>query len=132
MDEYVKEKLENFGDEQVPGLVKSAIDIDGLYDYTVVKHVDSNSPYLKLYNEFKDVKKVDSDVQSAIRWLCQQYNVQTKGNVDITATVDKYRKEVSEMKNRYPLVQYLRHAPDKEVANYINMIDNFNNNQKGE
>lgn len=132
LDEYVKEKLENFGDEQVPGLVKSAIDIDSLYDYTVVKHVDSNSPYLKLYNEFKDVKKVDSDVQSAIRWLCQQYNVQTKGKVDITATVDKYRKEVSDMKNRYPLVQYLRHAPEKEVASYINMIDNFNNNQKGE
>ena len=132
LDEYVKEKLENFGDEQVPGLVKSAIDIDGLYDYTVVKRVDSNSPYLKLYNEFKDVKKVDSDVQSAIRWLCQQYNVQTKGNVDITATVDKYRKEVSDMKDRYPLVQYLRHAPEKEVASYINMIDNFNSNQKGE
>jgi len=132
LDEYVKEKLENFGDEQVPGLVKSAIDIDGLYDYTVVKRVDSNSPYLKLYNEFKDVKKVDSDVQSAIRWLCQQYNVQTKGKVDITATVDKYRKEVSDMKDRYPLVQYLRHAPEKEVASYINMIDNFNSNQKGE
>ena len=132
LDEYVTEKLENFGDEQVPGLVKSAIDIDGLYDYTVVKRVDSNSPYLKLYNEFKDVKKVDSDVQSAIRWLCQQYNVQTKGKVDITATVDKYRKEVSDMKNRYPLIQYLRYAPDSEIAKYINMIDNFNNNQKGE
>ena len=132
LDEYVKEKLENFGDEQIPGLVKSAIDFDHLYDYTVVKRVDSNSSYLKLYNEFKDVKKVDSDVQTAIRWLCSQYDVQTKGKVDITATVDKYRQEVSDMKTRYPLVQYLRHCPDKEVANYINMIDNFNNNHKGE
>jgi hypothetical protein len=132
LDEYVKEKLEDFGDEQIPGLVKSAIDFSTLYDYNVVKLIDSNSSYLKLYNEFKDVKKVDSELQSAIRWLSQQYGVQSKGNVDITATVDKYKQEVSDMKTRYPLVQYLRYCPDKEVANYINMIDNFNNNQKGE
>jgi hypothetical protein len=132
LDEHVKEKLEDFGDEQIPGLVKSAIDFSTLYDYNVVKLIDSNSSYLKLYNEFKDVKKVDGELQSAIRWLSQQYGVQTKGNVDISTTVDKYKQEVSDMKTRYPLVQYLRHAPDKEVANYINMIDNFNNNQKGE
>ncbi len=132
LDEYVKEKLENFGDEQIPGLVKSAIDFRELYSYHVYKLVDSNSPYLKLYNEFKDVKKVDSELQSAIRWLSQQYGVQTKGNVDITATVDKYKQEVSDMKTRYPLVQYLKYCPDNEVAKYINMIDNFNNNQKGE
>lgn len=132
LDEYVKEKLENFGDEQVSGLVKSAIDFSELYSYNIYKLVDSNSPYLKLYNEFKNVKKVDSELQSAIRWLSQQYGVQTKGNVDITATVDKYKQEVSDMKTRYPLVQYLRYCPEKEVAKYINMIDNFNNNQKGE
>jgi hypothetical protein len=132
LDEYVKEKLENFGYEQIPGLVKSAIDFSELYSYNVVKLVDSNSPYLKLYNEFKDVTLVHSIVQTAIRWLCKQYDVQTKGNVDITATVDKYKQEVSDMKNRYPLVQYLRHAPESEVATYINMIDNFINNQKGE
>jgi hypothetical protein len=132
LDEHVKETLENFNDDQVPGLVKSAIDFNELYNYNVYKLVDSNSSYLKLYNEFKDVKKVNSDVQYAVRWLCEQYGVQTKGKVDITATVDKYRQEVSDIKTRYPLVQYLRHCPDKEVANYINMIDNFNNNHKGE
>jgi len=132
LDEYVKEKLEDFGDEQIPGLVKSAIDFSTLYDYNVVKLIDSNSSYLKLYNEFKDVKKVDSELQSAIRWLSQQYGVQTKGNVDITATVAKYKQEVTELNNRYPLAQYIRYAPDQEIANYINMIDNIINNQKGE
>jgi hypothetical protein len=133
LDEHIQEKLENFGNEQVIGLVKSAIDFGTLYDYNVVKLVDSNSPFLKLYNEFKDVAAVNGNVQQAIRWLCQQYEVQTKGNVDITGIVDKYKQEVSDMKSRYPLVQYLRYAPDSEVAKYINMIDNnFNNNQKGE
>jgi hypothetical protein len=132
LDEHVKETLENFNDDQVPGLVKSAIDFNELYNYNVYKLVDSNSSYLKLYNEFKDVKKVNSDVQYAVRWLCEQYGVQTKGNVDITGMVNKYKQEVSDMKTRYPLVPYLRYAPDSEVAKYINMIDNFNNNQKGE
>jgi hypothetical protein len=132
LDEHIQEKLENFGNEQVIGLVKSAIDFGTLYDYNVVKQVNSTSSYLKLYNEFKDITAVNGNVQQAIRWLCQQYEVQTKENVDITVMVDKYKQEVSDMKTRYPLVQYLRYCPDKEVANYINMIDNFNNNQKGE
>ena len=133
LDEYIKETLENFNDDQVPGLVKSAIDFGALYDYNVVKLVDSTSSYLKLYNEFKDVSVVNSNVQQAIRWLCQQYEVETKRNVDITGMVNKYKQEVSDMKTRYPLVPYLRYAPYSEVANYINMIDNFNNNnQKGE
>lgn len=131
LDEYIKETLENFNDDQVPGLVKSAIDFGALYDYNVVKLVDSTSSYLKLYNEFKDVSVVNSNVQQAIRWLCQQYEVETKRNVDITGMVNKYKQEVSDMKTRYPLVPYLRYAPDSEVAKYINMIDNFNN-QKGE
>jgi len=132
LDEYIKETLENFNDDQVPGLVKSAIDFGALYDYNVVKLVDSTSSYLKLYNEFKDVSVVNGNVQQAIRWLCQQYEVETKRNVDITGMVNKYKQEVSDMKTRYPLVPYLRYAPDSEVAKYINMIDNFNNNQKGE
>ena len=132
LDEYIKETLENFNDDQVPGLVKSAIDFGALYDYNVVKLVDSTSSYLKLYNEFKDVSVVNGNVQQAIRWLCQQYEVETKRNVDITGMVNKYKQEVSDMKTRYPLVPYLRYAPYSEVANYINMIDNFNNNQKGE
>jgi hypothetical protein len=94
--------------------------------------VNADSPYLKLHTEFKDVKKVDSKVQYAVQWLCRQYTVQTNTNIDVTATVAKYKQEVTELNNRYPLAQYIRYAPDQEVANYINMIDNIINNQKGE
>jgi len=132
LDTYVEQELKKFGDEQVMGLVKSAIDFGEIYKYNVFSKVNADSPYLKLHTEFKDVKKVDSKVQYAVQWLCRQYNVQTNTNIDVTATVDKYKQEVRELNNRYPLAQYLRYAPDQEVANYINMIDNIINNQKGE
>jgi hypothetical protein len=131
LDTYVAQELKKFGDELVMGLVKSAIDFSDLYRYNVFTQVNSDSPYLKLYAEFKDVKKVDERVQYAVEWLCKHYDVTTNTNIDVTATVAKYKKEVNEINNRYPLTQYLRYAPDQEVANYINMIDNFNN-QKGE
>lgn len=131
LDIFVAQELKKFGDELVMGLVKSAIDFGDLYKYNVFTQVNSDSPYLKLYTEFKDVKKVDERVQYAVEWLCKHYDVTTNTNIDVTATVAKYKKEVNELNNRYPLTQYLRYAPDQEVANYINMIDNFNN-QKGE
>jgi hypothetical protein len=131
LDIFVAQELKKFGDEMVMGLVKSAIDFGDLYKYNVFTKVNSDSPYLKLYAEFKDVKKVDERVQYAVEWLCKHYDVTTNTNIDVTATVSKYKKEVNELNNRYPLTQYLRYAPDQEVANYINMIDNFNN-QKGE
>jgi hypothetical protein len=132
LDTYVEQELKKFGDEQVMGLVKSAIDFGEVYKYNVFSKVNADSPYLKLHTEFKDVKKVDSKVQYAVQWLCNQYKVQTNTNIDVTATVAKYKQEVTELNNRYPLAQYIRYAPDQEVANYINMIDNIINNQKGE
>jgi hypothetical protein len=131
LDTYVAQALKKFGDELVMGLVKSAIDFGELYRYNVFSKVNADSPYLKLYTEFKNVKKVDQRVQYAVEWLCKHYDVTTNTNIDVTATVNKYKQEVRELNNRYPLTQYLRYAPDQEVANYINMIDNFNN-QKGE
>jgi hypothetical protein len=131
LDIFVAKKLKEFGDEMVMGLVKSAIDFSDLYRHNVFTKVNSDSPYLKLYAEFKDVKKVEDRVQYAVEWLCKHYDVTTNTNIDVTATVSKYKKEVNELNKLYPLTQYLRYAPDQEVANYINMIDNFNN-QKGE
>ena len=132
LDTYVEQELKKFGNEQIMGLVKSAIDFGEVYKYNVFSKVNADSPYLKLHTEFKDVKKVDSKVQYAVQWLCNQYKVQTNTNIDVTATVAKYKQEVTELNNRYPLAQYIRYAPDQEVANYINMIDNIINNQKGE
>lgn len=133
LDEYIEAELKNFGNEQVNGLVKSAIDFDNIYKYNVISKVNADSPYLKLYTEFKDVKKVDSGVQDAIQWLCKQYNVQTNTNIDVTATVTKYKQEAKELNSKYPMLKYASgySTPDQVVADYINMIDNFNN-QKGE
>jgi hypothetical protein len=133
LDEYVETELKKLGNENVTGLVKSAIDFSEVYKYNVFSKVNIDSPYLKLYKEFKDVKKVDTRVQQATQWLCDQYNVKTNKNIDITATIDKYKQEVRELNSKYPMLKYVSgySTPEQVVADYINMIDNINN-QKGE
>jgi hypothetical protein len=38
-------------------------------------------------------------------------------------TVDKFMEQCKVVHERYPLLQYLRSAPNEQVAEYINMID---------
>lgn len=126
LDEFIKEKLENIGTSDVMEMVKSAIDIKDLYQYNVVKIVDSTSPYMKLYNEFKDVKTADSSKQSGIEFLCKAYGVQTTQNVDPSALITKYKNEVEEINKRYPLLGSLNRysrVNSNDIAEYINAID---------
>jgi hypothetical protein len=126
LDEHIKTLLENIGSSDVMEMVKSAIDIKALYQYNAIKHVDSNSPYLKLFNEFKDVKESDTNKQSGIEFLCKAYDVQTTGNVDPSALIAKYKNEVEVIQKRYPLLDSLAkysRINGEDVAEYINAID---------
>jgi hypothetical protein len=126
LDVFIKDELSKLGNSDVMGLVKKAIDFSEIYQYNAVKHVtDSNSPYIKLYNVFKDVKVADESVRSALEYLCRCYTVNTKTNVDPKALIEQYTKEVEELKKRYPLIKSLSKYSTEgaDVAEYINLID---------
>jgi hypothetical protein len=126
LDTFVTEKLSKLGQNDVMGLVKQSIDWKELYQYNATKHVTNpHSPYLTLFNTFKDVKESDHKVRQGLEWLCRQYKVATATTVDPATLIDKYSKEVEAIFQRYPLIKSIsRHsAHGMYVAEYINLID---------
>lgn len=126
LDDAVRAKLVLLNTNDVMGMVKSAIDFKSFYCYNeALKLVDSKSPYLELYNEFKDVKSKDPGVQKSIKFLCEAYQVETKKNIDPSALITKYNNKIQYLKKRYPLLDELSKYSrvDAAVAEYINAID---------
>jgi hypothetical protein len=126
LDEHIKGKLSKMGQADVLGLVKQAIDWKELYQYNATKHViNPHSPYMTLFNTFKDVKVEDSSRKTNLEWLCKKYSVQTQANVDPSELIDKYSKDVENIYKRYPLLKRIsKYSVEAlEVAEYINLID---------
>lgn len=126
LDEHVKGKLAKLGQADVMGLVKQSIDWKELFQYNATKHVtNKNSPYVVLFNTFKDVKESDQTMRQSLEWLCRQYTVATSTNVDPATLIDKYNKEVEAIFKRYPLIKGLSKYSTEgaDLAEYINLID---------
>jgi hypothetical protein len=122
LDKHILEKLSKIDKENVMGLVKQSLDINDMEKYNS-KHINQDSPFVKLVNTFKDIKAIDSRVQQSTQWLCKMYDVKT--NTSPQVLIDKYTQEVEAIKERYPLLKYLStYNVDKSaVAEYINLID---------
>jgi hypothetical protein len=126
LDEHVKDKLSKLGQADVLGLVKQVIDWKELFQYNATKHVTNpNSPYMVLFNTFKDVQDQDPNSKINLEWLCKVYSVQTQSNVDPSQLIDKYKKEVENIYRRYPLLKRISKYDTEalEVAEYINLVD---------
>jgi hypothetical protein len=126
LNEHIKDKLSKMGNADVMGLVKQAIDWKDLYQYNAIKHVTNpNSPYVVLFNTFKDVKVEDGSRKVHLEWLCKMYSVQTQANVDPSQLIDKYTKMVGDIYKRYPLLKHISRysVQANDIAEYINLID---------
>ena len=126
LDEHVKGKLAKLAQSDVMGLVKQSIDWKELFQYNAHKHVkNKNSPYVVLFDTFKDVKESDQAMRQSLEWLCRQYKVATSTNVDPATLIDKYNTEVEAIKKRYPLIKGLSKysTESADLAEYINLVD---------
>ena len=124
LDTYVEAELAK-GTVDIKQLVKQAIDFNSYFTYThAIKQVNVGSPYVAMYNEFKDVADLDASVQRGMEALCEQYKVAVN-NIDPTTEIAKYKQQLVDIKNRYPLMSALSRysATDEAVAEYINAID---------
>jgi hypothetical protein len=121
---HVRELLKKTDTGNVMSLVKQAVDINSLFKHNVVSSVNQNSPYAKLYNEFKDVGDFDATKKNNLEILFKAYGIVTNTNVDPNALIAKYKVEVGNVQKRYPLLNNLSYYVDKkDVAEYINAID---------
>jgi hypothetical protein len=126
LDDHVRSKLSQQGSIDVKGIIKEAIDFDSFYKFVYVQNDITNvdSPYLKLFNEFAGVTKVDSNARRGFETLCTIYNV-TAGNINVADEVAKYKIEMNAVEKRYPLLNELNryYRDNAAVAEYVNAID---------
>ena len=126
---HVREKLKTVDMSNVMGLVKQAVDINSVFKHNVVSKVTQDSPYVKLYNVFKDAGDFDSVKQQNLEILFKCYGIVTNSKVDPNALIAKYKVEVENIKKRYPLLNNLSYYVDKDaVVEYINLIDQAKGN----
>jgi hypothetical protein len=124
IDTMIADKLAQMDMKNVMGMVKQAIDFKILFKYNASSDIaNPASPYLTLYNAFKDVSSVDKNKQQSLEFLARAYDVKTTASP--AALINKYTQEVEALNTRYPLLKYVSGYTVKtaELAEYINMID---------
>ena len=123
IEDHITKELNSIDNKLTMSLVLQAVDNFNLLSYNsnIVYHVESkDSPYVKLVKQFIGFEKIKYSEQS-LKNLCRMYATHVTFNPQ--TTVDKFVAECKEIYQRYPLLQYLRSAPNHEVAEYINLID---------
>jgi len=123
IEQHLSNVLAKVDKKLLMSLVLNAIDSFHLISYNdsiVTDVVTKNSPYLKLVTQFKDYEKIRYS-EVSLKRLCDRYAKGVAFNP--TAFVQKFVDECSVISERYPLLQYLRSAPNKEIAEYVNLID---------
>jgi hypothetical protein len=125
LDTYVADKLAQPNIIDVKGVVKEAISFNDFFRHPGVHdHVEANSPYLAMYNEFADVVAGSANARKALQTLCTIYKVDA-GNINVSDEVAKYKTTMENLSKRYPLLEdlsrYYRNA--EAIAEYINAMD---------
>jgi hypothetical protein len=107
----------------VMSLVLQTVDNFNLLSYNshIVNDIaNPNSPYTKLVKQFDGFEKIRYS-ELSLKRLCNRY---AKGvTFSPEAQVQKFTDECATISKRYPLLAYLRSAPNADVAEYVNLID---------
>jgi len=125
LDTYVADKLAQPNIIDVKAVIKEAIGFDSYFKFTYVQnHLNADSPYLAMYNEFATVQASNANARKGFQTLCAIYKVEA-GNVNVSDEVAKYKTAMENLSKRYPLLddlsRYYRNA--EAIAEYINAMD---------
>jgi hypothetical protein len=126
LDVLICDRLSKLSQGDIMGLVKQAIDFKQYFIYNVSDKLNADSPYLKMFNTFKNVKELDSSNKYALEFLCNVYGVTTTQMVDPSALIAKYTAEMKALEKRYPLIEHFSaysSVSHGDIAEYINLID---------
>ena len=123
VEDFIASQLKAVDAKLMMSLVINAVDSFNLlqYNYNIVSAVtNANSPYVKLVTQFKGYEKIRYS-ELSLKRLCNRYAPGV--NFSPEAFVQKFVDECATISKRYPLLQFLRSAPNADVAEYVNLID---------
>jgi len=122
-DHIAKVLAKPIDNKLVMSLVMQAVDNFNLLQYNnniVYRVTAANSPYVTLVTQFKGFEKIRYS-ELSLKRLCSRYAQGVTFNPE--AQVQKFVDECATISKRYPLLQFLRSAPNEDVAEYVNLID---------
>lgn len=123
IEDHISASLKVVDNKLMMSLAVQAIDSYNHMQYNkrIVNAItDTNSSYVKFVTQFVGHDKIKYS-ESSLKRLCNRYAPGVNFNPE--AFVKKFVDECATVSKQYPLLAYLRSAPDEEVAKYINMID---------
>jgi len=123
IEDHIASQLSSIDNKLVMSLVLTAIDNFNLISYNAYiadEITNPSSPYLELVTQFKGFEKIKYSEQS-LKNLCRMYAKNVTFNPQ--DTVNEFIEKCKVISERYPLLAYLRSAPNAEVSAYINLID---------
>lgn len=128
VEDHIHELLSNIPHNTIMGIVKSRVSTYNYMKYTdrVYKHMNSKSPVVTMFNDFKNVQDVTVN-ENAIRSLLTTFAKDSK--FDVSIHIDKYNSEHSKILARYPMLKLLSPYNDNnnlDIADYINMVEKLN------
>lgn len=126
-EDKLKEETTKISDKTITNMILAEM-FDGYYNrvYTnakVAKMVDSNSFYAKYVDAYGNAVKRNNGNSTVLSKLCGQYGK----SVQVEQLKKKIEDDKKELFVKYPFLKLLRNDSDmteKEVAEYINMVDN--------
>jgi hypothetical protein len=122
VEEKIKEETAKVSDAHVRGMVAAGIlDHYSVRAYTnamIANKVKPTSDYAKFAKACNSIKRATGEV-AELTTLCGAYGKSVQ--------VEAVKKELEDAKKlimaKYPLIKNLSGADDKDVADYINMVD---------
>lgn len=122
LEDKLREETAKVSDEHVRRLVAgSLLDTYSVREYTkatVAKLVSVNSHYAKFANACNDIKRVTGDV-AELTALCKAYGKSVQADI----VTKELNNAIQIVKAKYPLIAHATCAPEKEIAQYIDLID---------
>lgn len=122
LEDKLKAEIAKVDDKKIASLVVAEM-VDSYYNRTysnknVAKLVGKDSPYYEFIDNFVNILRTNGEVTQLVS-LCQLYCK----SIQVEDVKKKFTDAKEALYKRYPLLTYLFHADDKDVADYIKLVD---------
>ena len=122
LEDKLKAEIAKVDDKKIASLVVAEM-VDSYYNRTysnknVAKLVGKDSLYYEFIDNFVNIPRTNGEVTQLVS-LCQLYCK----SIQVEDVKKKFTDAKEALYKRYPLLTHLFHADDKDVADYIKLVD---------
>lgn len=123
IEDKIKEEIAKVSDAHVKGMAATSIlddyDVRPYINMSIAVQVSPDSDYAKFATECNNIKRVSGNVTEFVE-LCNKYGK----SISIGAAKQKLEDAKKLVGIKYPLIKHANNASVKDIADYVNLVDN--------